>query len=110
MENILDRNNSAHIRSYEGIRDLLFKKKKGKNQQKNIVQNNGQKQVQHHHYNQKSSPQNISSNQQRSQSPPFNQKISVTHVKKAKAKFKDINSYQEKKKQKEGNGILYVID
>lgn len=87
MENILDRNNSAHIRSYEGIRDIIFKKKKGKKDFKNESSTVKQNQAQH------------SSNkvQKSNQNTP-----SVSHMKKGKAKFKDINTYQEKKKQKEG--------
>lgn len=88
MENILDRNNSAHIRSYEGIRDIIFKKKKGKKDFRNNASSNiSQNQTQQPSHNVQKS----------NQSNP-----SVTHVKKGKAKFKDINTYQEKKKQKEG--------
>lgn len=86
MENILDRNNSAHIRSYEGIRDIIFKRKTGKNQQRNTPNSGANHKVQQ--------PKN---------NIPSNQNNAMPQPKKGKSKFKDINTYQVKKKQKEGS-------
>lgn len=91
MENILDRNNSAHVRSYEGIRDIIFKKKKTTNNQKKAPHSNNSSQIQQVNNAPKSSQNNPS----------------VVHIKKGKTKFKDINTYQVKKKQKEG--MLFFI-
>ncbi|KAJ8964919.1 hypothetical protein NQ314_004526 [Rhamnusium bicolor] len=78
MENILDKNNSAHLRSYNGIKDIIF--------------GNGS--------NIKS---NTSINSQKS-SYSKNQTQPAVH-KKGKTKFKDINTYQAKKKEKDGRSI-----
>lgn len=86
MENILDRNNSAHVRSYEGIRDIIFMRKTGKNQQRNRP-NSGANKVQQ-------PKNNVPSNQSNATMPQH---------KKGKSKFKDINTYEVKKKQKEGS-------
>ncbi|CAH1108679.1 unnamed protein product [Psylliodes chrysocephalus] len=76
MDNILDKNNASHINSFEGIKGILFGKK-----QKNKSFNN----------NPSSSNNSNNNNQQKS-----------NLQKKGKTKFKDINIFQEKKKQKEG--------
>lgn len=94
MENILDKNNAAHIRSYEGIRDIIFKKKKGKHQVKNVAANNVQYQ-----------PQQVNHNVQK----PTQNNPSSSQKQKGKAKFRDINTYQVKQKQKEGKFLLLLL-
>ncbi|XP_028137545.1 activating signal cointegrator 1 [Diabrotica virgifera virgifera] len=64
MENIIDRSNLAHKNSYDGIRNIIFRKTAEK------------------------------------------EKPEITNAnKKGKKKFKDINVYQEKKKEKEGRQV-----
>ncbi|CAG9839438.1 unnamed protein product [Diabrotica balteata] len=64
MENIIDRSNLGHKNSYDGIRNIIFRK-------------NAEK-----------------------------EKIETTNTnKKSKKKFKDINVYQEKKKEKQGRQV-----
>lgn len=91
MENILDKNNTAHIKSYEGIRDIIFKKKKGKQHTKNAVANNVHQAQQ--------------VNVQRSMQP----NSSGSQKSKGKAKFRDINTYQVKQKEKEGINYAYFL-
>lgn len=78
MENILNKHNTAHLESYEGIRNIIFGKRSKPivHQTSNVNTNSG---------TQKFTPKN-SSNQ----------------IKKGKPRFRDINTYQVKKKQKEG--------
>ncbi|CAG9821491.1 unnamed protein product [Phaedon cochleariae] len=80
MENILDRSKSSHITAFEGIRNIIFRKQQGSKKPSSstgaIPKNTG---------NQNSSRQN-----------------SISSGKKGKTKFKDINTYEIKKKEKEG--------
>lgn len=86
MENILDKKNSTHIRSYEGIRDILFKRKKGNKYSKITSVNSVQ--------NEKQQP-NRSVQTLRENNPSVSNK-------KGKPKFHDLNTYTFQKKQKEG--------
>ncbi|KAJ8924475.1 hypothetical protein NQ315_007272 [Exocentrus adspersus] len=72
MENILDKNNSAHMRSYNGIKNIIL----GIKSETSIAQPQPEKQQ---------------SSKQQNQS-----------TKKGKTKFRDINTYKAKKKEKEG--------
>lgn len=76
MENILDKNNSAHIRSYEGIKNIILGNRNNLKSFSNVPQKTD----------------NSSDNQSRPSQQP----------KKGKTKFKDINTYQAKKKEKDG--------
>lgn len=75
IENILDKNNSAHMRAYEGIKNILLG---NKNTNKSSNKTSSQK------------ADNSSHNRPTQQH------------KKGKTKFKDINTYQAKKKEKDG--------
>nr|XP_023018636.1 activating signal cointegrator 1 [Leptinotarsa decemlineata] len=79
MENILDKNNSGHRTSYEGIRNIIFGKRNSSNKEVNSARN--------------------------AASSSNNRKQPTSGSKKTKPKFKDINTYQAKKKEKEGRSI-----
>ncbi|KAF7284000.1 hypothetical protein GWI33_022817 [Rhynchophorus ferrugineus] len=82
MENIVNKNNIAHVNAYNAIKFAIFGDKlKKKHIQKPVV--NQQKQIK---------PEQIPQDNQNSN-------------KKGKKKFKDINTFQEKKKQKEGRQL-----
>lgn len=83
MENIVNKNNTAHINAYNGIKYAIFGDKLRKKNVLSFVpkqQNHTTKSEQIRQDNQHSS-------------------------KKGKKKFKDINTFQEKKKQREGKKI-----
>ncbi|XP_018568007.1 activating signal cointegrator 1 [Anoplophora glabripennis] len=76
MENILDKNNSAHMRSYEGIKNIIL--------------------------GYKNNEKNSNNAPQKTDSRFDSQSRSTQHQKKGKTKFRDINTYQAKKKEKDG--------
>lgn len=82
MENILNKNNTAHLESYKGIRNIIFGRRS-----KPIV----------------SATSDVNTNQRSQKSTPNNVKSPSVNTKKGRTKFHDINKYQVKKKQKEGN-------
>ncbi|XP_044266046.1 activating signal cointegrator 1 [Tribolium madens] len=77
MENIIDKNNSGHVTSYEGICNILFgsNKTSKKSHSETMVTPKGQ------------------------------EKNNKAIKQKGKKRFSDINTYQEKKKQQEGRTI-----
>lgn len=74
MENILDKNNTSHVTSYEAICNILF----GHNRVANKNQNGS------------------------AMPPKSAEKNNKANKQKGKKRFSDINTFQEKKKQQEG--------
>lgn len=83
MENIVDKNSQAHISAYNAIKYIIFGDKLKKNN-KQVQQN-----------------QNKSQKSNNSEQSKHDQQTS----KKGKKKFRDINAFQEQKKEKEGRQI-----
>ncbi|KAG5879979.1 hypothetical protein JTB14_030476 [Gonioctena quinquepunctata] len=79
MENILDKRNSAHLTSFESIRRIIFGKQSNTNPNDKV--------------------------ETKTSGTRDSRKQGLSGSKKRKTKFKDINSYQTKKKEKEGRSI-----
>lgn len=94
MENIVNKNNSAHVNAYNAIKFLLFGKKL--KQKKSLLNQPTSSKVRNN---------SLEPNQSRS-SLEKGKDIQVgNYGKKGKKKFKDIRDFEEKKKEKEGKEI-----
>jgi len=89
MENILNRNNSAHIHAYNEIKYLLFGGKHNKKVQDSVSVS-------------KNSTTNVSTKAGEKTDSHKETQGGNTYSKKGKKKFRDIRDFQEKKKEKEG--------
>lgn len=90
MENIVQRQNSAHIHAYNAIKYILFgnKLKKKETVQQQIL------------------PNNVSKSQL---AEPRKDNQAGNYGKKGKKKFRDIKDFQEKKKKKQVLLLLYSV-
>lgn len=89
MENILNKHNSAHLESYAAISSIIFGHRL---KAKRAATSSNSQEV-------------STTNANATKSYPNNVKQSSNVQKKGKTKFRDINTYQAKKKQKEGKAI-----
>lgn len=95
MENILNKNNSAHVNAYNAIKFLLFGKKL--KQKKSPLNQPTSSKVQNNY--------SLESNQSRNSLEKGKESQGGNYGKKGKKKFKDIRDFEEKKKEQEGKGI-----